>query len=262
MSAAKAYGSGTCKLEPNLVEAWKEELRELLHGRAEEVVLKEKIEFKSPLRASLWEAWQRMAADPEKYIAVWARHGDERGDTNKWRVLQGDGRHAGTSRGGSPGCRVEVGFQKLFVCGGRPGRSLLGAGPLLLHKGFAKRMAKSDAQHRFGTGTVSKLALIVKEKGDGTIKRRIIIDLLCSGGNDRARVPCSDFTESARRLWKVKNVRLQEKVRQQVLLLGPDPVHSSDLRPGARFRRLILHCSSQNVVLPGDKCRTLKARAR
>ena len=50
-------------------------------------------------------------------------------------------------------------------------------------------MAKSDAQHRFGAGTVSKLSLIVKEKGDGTIKRRIIIDLLRSGGNDRARVP-------------------------------------------------------------------------
>ena len=47
-----------------------------------------------------------------------------------------------------------------------------------LDKGFAKRMAKTDAQHRFGSGTVSKLALIVKEKGDGTIKRRIIIDLL------------------------------------------------------------------------------------
>ena len=86
-----------------------------------------------------------------------------------------------------------------------------------LNKGFAKRIAKEDAQHRFGAGAVSKLALIVKEKGDGSIKTRIIIDLLRSGGNDRARVPerialprCTDFTESVWRLWKLKDVRLQE----------------------------------------------------
>ena len=48
------------------MEAWKEELADLLHGRTAEVILKEKIEFKSPLRANLWQAWQRMSADAEK----------------------------------------------------------------------------------------------------------------------------------------------------------------------------------------------------
>ena len=51
-----------------------------------------------------------------------------------------------------------------------------------------ERLSKSEAQERFGSGTVSKLALVTKEKGDGSIKRRIIIDLLRSGGNSRARV--------------------------------------------------------------------------
>ena len=86
-----------------------------------------------------------------------------------------------------------------------------------LDKGFAKRMSRQDAQQRFGSGAVSKLALIVKEKGDGTIKRRVIIDLLRSGGNGRARVPerivlprCSDFVDSVRRLWSLKERRMKE----------------------------------------------------
>ena len=180
LEAAKTYGGNACKLDE--VEGWKAELRNLLHGRVEEVVLKEKIEFKSPLSSSLWEAWQKMSADPEK-----AEIPDQR-----WN-------------------------------GGRPSRTIAdleGASLELgryLDKGFAKRMAKADVQLRFGTGTVSKLALIVKEKGDGAIKRRIIIDLLRSGGNDQAKVPerivlprCADFTESVRRLWRLKETRMRE----------------------------------------------------
>ena len=60
---------------PGRVEAWKEELRDLLHGR------------------SLWEAWQKMSADPEKHIAGWARQGAPLGMS----VDQGDGRTSGTS---------------------------------------------------------------------------------------------------------------------------------------------------------------------
>ena len=63
----------------------------------------------------------------------------------------------------------------------------------------------------------SKLALITKEKGDGSIKRRVIIDLFRSGGNARARVPeriilprCTDVTDSMRRLWHLRELRLAE----------------------------------------------------
>eukprot|EP00439_Symbiodinium_sp_Y106_P055731 s5626_g7.t1 len=38
-------------------------------------------------------------------------------------------------------------------------------------------------------GTVSKLGLILKEKEDGTMKRRIIIDLRRSGGNSKSALP-------------------------------------------------------------------------
>ena len=61
---------------------------------------------------------------------------------------------------------------------------------------------------RFGTGTVSRMALIQEVKDDGRVKNRVIVDMLRSGGNSRARVPerlglprVADVVESARRLW-------------------------------------------------------------
>ena len=44
LRAAKHHGGASCKLDADLVEAWKGELRDLLHGRTEELVLKEKID--------------------------------------------------------------------------------------------------------------------------------------------------------------------------------------------------------------------------
>ena len=221
LRAAKSYGGSSCRLEPDLVEAWKEELRELLHGKAEELILKEKIEFKSPLNASLWEAWQKMSADPEKHIAAWARQGAPLGMSLEIPACGVFPKAMDSSQAPAVEEAPALGWRSAFknyssVEADPEGASLeLGR---YVDKGFAKRMAKTEAQHRFGTGTVSKLALIVKEKGDGAIKRRIIIDLLRSGGNERARVPerivlprCTDFTKSVRRLWKLKEVRLHEK---------------------------------------------------
>eukprot|EP00969_Alexandrium_andersonii_P111855 4940245-Alexandrium_andersonii.AAC.1 len=45
------------------------------------------------------------------------------------------------------------------------------------------------AQERFGGGTVSKVALILKTKADGSTKRRLVVDLRRSGGNALARAP-------------------------------------------------------------------------
>jgi hypothetical protein len=44
-------------------------------------------------------------------------------------------------------------------------------------------------QSYFNRGTVSRLALILKTKADGSIKRRVVVDLLRSGGNGRTVTP-------------------------------------------------------------------------
>ena len=53
----------------------------------------------------------------------------------------------------------------------------------LVEEGFAVVLPTGKASEVHKHGTVSKLALLVKEKEDGSVKRWIIIDLLRSGGN-------------------------------------------------------------------------------
>lgn len=55
-------------------------------------------------------------------------------------------------------------------------------------KGFVRRMPWTAARDAYSIGTVSKLALILKQKTDASVKKRIVIDMLRSGGNARAEV--------------------------------------------------------------------------
>lgn len=59
----------------------------------------------------------------------------------------------------------------------------------LVSRGFAEYLTKDEAREHFRRAVLSRLALITKVKESGAKKFRIIIDLLRSGGNDRAGVP-------------------------------------------------------------------------
>ena len=49
-------------------------------------------------------------------------------------------------------------------------------------------MSKEQARERFKSGVISRLALLLKTKEDGSLKRRVIMDLRRSGGNARCAV--------------------------------------------------------------------------
>jgi len=55
-------------------------------------------------------------------------------------------------------------------------------------KGFCKVLPLEEVHTRFPQGTASKLALILKQKADGSTKRRIVIDMRPSQGNERAKI--------------------------------------------------------------------------
>jgi hypothetical protein len=55
-------------------------------------------------------------------------------------------------------------------------------------KGFCKVLPLEEVHPRFPQGTASKLALLLKQKADGSTKRRIVIDMRPSQGNERAKI--------------------------------------------------------------------------
>ena len=98
----------------------------------------------------------------------------------------------------------------------------------LVAEGFAVVLPTNKASAMHQRGTVSKLALLVKAKEDGSVKRRIIIDLLRSGGNARCKVPerivlprVMDVVDSFRYLWKTRD-RMPIKARDEEWELDED----------------------------------------
>ena len=74
-----------------------------------------------------------------------------------------------------------------------------------------------EAKTKFERGTISKLALITKQKESGALKHRLIIDLLRSGGNGLAKVPerivlprVKDVVQGIQDLWKLHGGRVEE----------------------------------------------------
>ena len=219
LEVAKAYGSQECGPDEEIARRWKEELKEFLKvTTSKEIVLKEKIEFRSPLDADMWAAWQRKSADPERHLAEWARQGAPLGMS--CAIPESNGVFPKTEDSAdleeAPALELQAKLKNYTSVY----EDLEGAGEELgryLDKGFARRMPTDKAAERFGSGTVSRLALITKVKDQGVIKRRIVIDLLRSGGNARARVPERivlprgvDVTSMIKRAWKLREVRRQE----------------------------------------------------
>ena len=58
-----------------------------------------------------------------------------------------------------------------------------------IQKGYVKKLTVEEAEVAFGRPALSRPGLIIKDKLDGTKKRRIIVDARRSGANHRARCP-------------------------------------------------------------------------
>ena len=55
--------------------------------------------------------------------------------------------------------------------------------------GFGRVVPGQAIIEDYGDGSISKMAIILKTKEDGSIKRRIIVDLRRSGANSRPVAP-------------------------------------------------------------------------
>ena len=144
------------------------------------------------MNAELWDGWHRTTGDPENCIGLWAREGAPLGMDAT-----------------IPTCGIFPEVETSMYEWEEQATKEINR---YVEKGFAVIRTVEWAQAVFGTGTVSKLACIHKLKDDGSSKTRIIVDLLRSDGNRRARVPeriilprASDVIDMVRETVKAEN---------------------------------------------------------
>ena len=187
------YGTSDAEFDDEVARAWKNELIVLMDA----VVTKARSEdcdewqFKSPLDPKMWRAWADMSGDPDRWISRWAEDG----------APLGMGKEIPSSEGVFPPSRgkeavedvtpeledqINVVNYKSFIDYAEDAAIEV---ERLVEANFAKVINKQRAVEKFGEGTVSRIALLVKQKEDLTVKRRIIVDMRRSGGNDRATCP-------------------------------------------------------------------------
>ena len=256
LKAAETYGTPECILDPNTVGSWRAELRRLTESKGKQsAVLKQKYEYRSPLVGDIVEAWTRKARDPDTPLTRWIADGVPLGinlpiemtgvfpkaEKDQEAEIQTDALQQ-MSRGdianytsvleNMEDAKIEV--------------------DRLVAKKIALRVSKAEVEQHFSQGTISRLALIVKERPDHTKKRRLIIDLKRSGGNSKASLPerlilprAQDVMSTAKELRRLQPEEASEQAdwaREMVL------VDVSDAFPhlGVHGRELE-HCLAPDI---------------
>ena len=192
IDAGEDYGSAEAKLQEKLVAAWDDEVRKLLNLRPRsKLVLKGQDEFVSPLVPDMWRAWAKGSRDPDVHLADFMESGAPLGMEV---TIPPSGIFP---KAASPEAKIlddAAEFEELrntvnykSVAEQREDAAI--EIERYIKKGYAVRKNWDWVQKEFGSGTCSRMALIVKSKPDGSTKRRVVIDLKRSSGNDRASVP-------------------------------------------------------------------------
>ena len=190
VETAEEYGSENCQLKENVLKAWTDCIEHFLKVKEfDEVVLRPPERFTSPLNAKLLEAWRKHSGDPEMDLVSWIRSGAPLGMAenipycNIFPMTEGNEGEFESM----PEMEAQLGAENYKSFVEEPEHAYAEV-QRYLQKGFCIELSEEEVRQQFPVGTVSKLALIIKTKEDGTIKRRVIIDLLRSGGNSRCRI--------------------------------------------------------------------------
>ena len=190
---AAQYGSEEAQFVEVRTTEWKRRVRKMwsLDRQERELVLREPDEFSSPLDWEIWQEWQRRSHDPDQLLPKHMKQGVPMG--MELEIPDTGGIFPKILGATDPEQIPEVEFSTLKDTANYKSVSENREDAKVeieryLRKGFAVRKTWDWVETKFSTGTCSKMALIVKEKPDGTKKRRIVIDMRRSKGNARCRV--------------------------------------------------------------------------
>ena len=170
---AEAYGTQDCRIDEKLVDGWRAELKRLVGSRPRaRLALKSRWAYESPLGGA--DRGSPLGINvPIHCHGVFPAYDKEQEE--EWQADAISQLAAGTLsnyssvRENQEDARIEV--------------------DRIAKKGFVVKVTRREVEEHFSQGTISKLALIVKDRPDGAKKRRLIIDLRRSGGNSKATLP-------------------------------------------------------------------------
>ena len=223
----KNYATNEAKLQEELVTMWTQEMDESmgdfeLHKALEdECKLKENFEYTSPLNKDLWLKWRVVTKDPDNALYTFMKDGVPLGMEQRIPTSNGifPSSRSGQQTVEDEGTEFEVlrGLNNYTSVQDQPDEAEIEI-QRYMSKGYVKKMTWDEVEERLGKiGTVSKLALILKQKADNTVKRRIVIDLRRSGGNLRAKVEerlilprISDVLRSLRKMRALEDRALED----------------------------------------------------
>lgn len=169
------------------------------------VTLQDNTEFKSPMRAAMWDAWWMKARDPKQFLGRWAREGAPLGiaklipDSGIFPQVELD-----ESLEEKTDMSVLVDLRNYEPAESQKSEAAIEI-ERYVKKGFCKILPLDQIHEKYLAVTASRLALILKQKPDGSTKRCIVIDMKRSQGNSRATVSerivlprCQDVVQSLR----------------------------------------------------------------
>ena len=218
VETSSTYGTADCKMDKPTVEKWKAELRKLVGSQGKPTVdLQSRWRYKSPLDADLIRAWTRKSGDPDTDLADWVEKGTPLGVNLD---IEPKGVFPPSDKEGEPEVMMDASLQ--IARGSLTNYTSIADNmedakeeiQRLLDLGYVMKVSKEQVDQHFSQGTISKLAIIVKTRPDGSCKRRLIIDLRRSGGNSKARL--REKIVLPRAMDAVAMVRSLHKLHQQV----------------------------------------------
>eukprot|EP00435_Cladocopium_sp_Y103_P074084 s120_g46.t1 len=196
LEVAESYGTESCHFDEAVLEEWRKEMCELWGINTPTARSSDAEEYETPVFFEMLKAWVSKSGDPDWAVPKWLEEGTPLGIERPIEVcgifppsdepeLEGD-------------VRAHVISDAVLE---RPDslKNYKSVEDELDHANveleryatlkYLKKVTLGEAETKYPNSTVSRLGLVLKTKESGEVKRRIVIDLRRSGGNQKSRLP-------------------------------------------------------------------------
>ena len=262
LETAAEYGTEACKLDDKTIEDWRGELRKVLGSRGKhKTTLRSRWEYQSPLVLDLFEAWTRRSGDPDLAICDWIENGVPLGINEEivdHGIFPPSDKPEEAEAMTDAAAQMQQGLILNYTSVRENREDAEIEARRLMEKNFCMKVTEEEVRERFSQGTISKLAILVKTRADGSKKRRLIIDLRRSGGNSKSKLKeklilprMQDAVQTLRAMHELKPTfsgeeKQQHWQREMVL------IDVSDAFPHLGIRSTELeHCLTPDVETSG-----------